>query len=362
LRDRPALGNVWASLMKEMSLSLHEACFSSARQAASSVLLPVLAVALLTTAPLPAQTSATTPRPLTVASDGSGDFKTIQEAVAAAPDNSSNRTVITIRAGTYKGHVEIPTNKPNLTLRGTNAALTILTDDKNIFALDPKGNKLGTPDSSTVLVRASGFTAENLTFENTAGNHGQALALFITADRGTFRRCRFLGWQDTLRADAKEQSARQYFEECEIVGHVDFIYAAGTAVFNRCHIHCLADGYITAASTRLGVPYGYVFLDCRITTEPTVTGVYLGRPWRPNARVVYLNTKMPAQIHPEGWHNWNNVTNETTAYYAEYHSKGPGARPESRVKWSHQLTDEEAMAYTVQNILRGTDGWNPAAN
>ncbi|HEU5123856.1 MAG TPA: pectinesterase family protein [Verrucomicrobiae bacterium] len=297
-----------------------------------------------------------------VSSDGSGTQTNLQSALDAAPNDSTNPYLILIKPGIYKGHVSIPANKPNLILRGEAGATakTVVTDGHNINALGPDGKKLGTPDSATVLVRARNFTAENITFENTAGNHGQALAMYVAADRAIFRNCRFLGWQDTLRADAPRGGiGRQYFTNCEIVGHVDFIYAAGTSVFDRCHIHCLADGYITAASTPENVPFGYVFLNCRITAEPIVKGVYLGRPWRPFAATAFLNTEMPEQIRPEGWNNWRNAANEKTARYAEYHSTGPGARPEARVKWARQLSDEEAKIYTVENILKGDDGWNP---
>ncbi len=297
-----------------------------------------------------------------VSSDGSGTQTNLQSAIDAAPNDSTNPYLILIKPGIYKGHVSIPANKPNLILSGEAGATakTVVTDGHNINALGPDGKKLGTPDSATVLVRARNFTAENITFENTAGNHGQALAMYVAADRAIFRNCRFLGWQDTLRADAPRGGiGRQYFTNCEIVGHVDFIYAAGTAVFDRCHIHCLADGYITAASTPENVPFGYVFLNCRITAEPTVKGVYLGRPWRPFAATAFLNTEMPEQIRPEGWNNWRNAANEKTARYAEYHSTGPGARQEARVKWARQLSDEEAKIYTVENILKGDDGWNP---
>jgi len=297
-----------------------------------------------------------------VAFDGSGTQTNLQNAIDAAPSDSNKPYLILIRPGVYKGHVSIPADKANLILRGEKdeAAKTVITDEHNINALGADGKKLSTPDSATVLVRAPDFTAENITFENTAGNHGQALAMYVAADRAIFRDCRFLGWQDTLRADAPRGGiGRQYFTNCEIVGHVDFIYAAGTAVFDHCHIHCLADGYITAASTPEHVPFGYVFLNCRITAEPTVKSIYLGRPWRPFAATAFLNTEMPEQIRPEGWNNWRNAANEKTARYSEYESTGPGARPEARVKWARQLSKEEAGRYTVENILKGDDGWNP---
>jgi len=320
---------------------------------------PVLAPYIHTDADAAIDT-ATPTTDLVVAADGSGQFKTVQEAIDAAPTNSTRPFVICIKPGTYRQHLFIPADKPYVTLLGTAATNTILTGSNNVNTIGPNGKKLSTADSSTVLVRAENFTAENVTFEDTAGNHGQALAFYITGDRGIFRHCRFLGWQDTLRADAaRGGEARQYFVDCEIVGHVDFIYAAATAVFDHCHIHCLADGYITAASTPQNVPFGYVFLNCRVTTEPTVTRTYLGRPWRPYAAVAFLNTELPAAIAPQGWYNWDNPTNELTARYAEYQSTGPGANPDARVKWAHQLTGDEARTYTVENVLKGTDGWNP---
>jgi pectinesterase len=297
-----------------------------------------------------------------VAADRSGAFTNVQSAIAAAPTNRTRPYVILIKPGVYKEHLSIPANKPFITFRGEpgQAEKTVLTDDHNVNTLGTNGVKLSTMDSATVLVQAPDFTAENITFENTAGNHGQALAMYVVADRAIFRNCRFLGWQDTLRADAaRGEIGRQYFDHCEIVGHVDFIYAAGTAVFDRCHIHCLADGYVTAASTAQDHRFGYVFLDCRITAEPSVKGTYLGRPWRPFAAVAFLRTEMPEQIHPEGWHNWGKAENEKTARYSEYKSTGPGAKPEARAAWSRQLTDDEAKEYTVETILAGPDGWDP---
>lgn len=306
-----------------------------------------------------------------VAFDGSGTHATVQAAIDAAPATASAAKPhrILVKSGTYKEHVVVPSNRPFLQLLGEagETAATVITMDTHVktpIPGHPESKTLSTPDSSTVLVHASDFTAENLTFENTTTREDrvQALAIFVTGDRAAFRRCRFLGWQDTLRADApKGKIARQYFAECEITGHVDFIYSAGTAVFDRCHIHSRADGYITAASTAETTPFGYVFLDCKISAGPDVVkGVFLGRPWRPHAATAFLRCTLPAQIRAEGWHNWGKVENEKTARYAEYKSTGPGAKPTARVSWAKQLTDSEAAAYTVQNILGGTDGWNPA--
>ncbi len=307
-----------------------------------------------------------------VAVDGSGTHRTVQAAVDAAPAGRTKAEPfrILVRPGTYKEHVIVPRGKPFVHLLGESGAegRTIVTMDTNVNSLvpgDEGGRKLSTADSATVLVEASDFTAENLTFENTTTREDrvQALAFFVNGDRGVLRHCRFLGWQDTVRSDApKGAIARHYFAECEIVGHVDFIYSGGTAVFDRCLIHCLADGYITAASTAETTPYGYVFLDCKLTSGPLVDrGTFLGRPWRPHAATAFIRCDMQAKIRPEGWDNWGKAENEKTARYAEYESTGPGGDITKRAPWSKQLSAAEAAEYTVEKVLGGGDGWNPLA-
>jgi pectinesterase len=300
-----------------------------------------------------------------VSADGSGTHTTVQAAIAAAPENSTRPFVILVKPGRYQEHVFISASRPFILLRGEPEELnqTIITGGLNVKTPAPGGKTVSTRDSSTVLVQGANFTAENITFENTTPREErvQALAMYVEADRAVFRNCRFLGWQDTLRADAPRNGVgRQYFAGCYVEGHVDFIYAGGTAVFDRCHIHVKADGYITAASTSEASTYGYVFLDCKITAGPAVAqGFYLGRPWRPFAATVFLRCELPAPLRPEGWHNWGNPTNELTTRYAEYKSVGAGANPAGRVKWARQLTDEAAKMMTVEGVLRGTDGWNP---
>jgi len=225
------------------------------------------------------------------------------------------------------------------------------------------GKPIGTFATPTVAIDGDGMIWENLTLANTAGPVVQALALCVAGDRSVFRRCRFLGWQDTLRADSPREgpAARQYFAECYIEGHVDFIYAAGVAVFDRCHVHAKADGFLTAASTPEKAPFGYVFLDCKITAGPDVEkGFYLGRPWRPYAATAFLRCELPDKLIRAGWHNWGKVENEQTARYAEYKNTGPGADISQRAPWARQLTDTEAAAYSVRNVLGGADGWNPS--
>lgn len=307
-----------------------------------------------------------------VAFDGSGTHLTVQAAIDAAPKTATAAKPfrILVKSGVYKEHVVVPSDKPFLQLLGEpgEAARTVITMDTNVKTPAPgaEGKTLSAADSATVYVTASDFTAENITFENTTTREQrvQALAFYVTGDRAVLRRCRFLGWQDTLRADSPKggPAARQYFSECYVEGHVDFIYAAGVSVFDRCHIHTKADGYLTAASTPESSPFGYVFLDCKVTAGPgVVKGFYLGRPWRPYAATAFLRCELPAQLRPEAWHNWGKPDNEKTARYAEHRNTGPGAADLSRrVPWARQLSDSEAAAFTVANILGGADGWDPA--
>jgi pectinesterase len=299
---------------------------------------------------------------LIVAKDGSGNYTTVQAAIDAAPDFSHDTTVIYIKDGVYKERVTVPASKRLLKLVGENADSVILTFDnyasrKNIF-----GENMGTSGSSSFYLFASAFTAENITFRNTAGPVGQALAIFIAGDKAKFVHCRFLGFQDTIYTYGKGNSgsglSREYFSDCYIKGATDFIFGSATAVFDHCTVFCARGGhYITAASTSQEAPFGYVFLHCTITGDAPDTSFYLGRPWRPYAKVVYLECRLGPMIKPEGWFNWNKASNERTAYYAEYKSSGPGAAPGKRVGWSHQLDHGQAAGYTLKNIF---GDWTPA--
>ena len=288
---------------------------------------------------------------VTVAADGSGDYLTIQAAVISVPDNSITKQTIRVKKGIYREKLVIPEWKPNITLIGEDSDQTIITWDD----YSGKG-PLTTFTSYTVLVRGNDFRAENITFENTAGTGvGQAVALHVEGDRCIFVNCRLIANQDTLYTGVNAK--RQSFQNCYIEGTTDFIFGPATVVFDACHIHGKKNSYITAASTPEGQQFGYVFLNCTITTSPETTKLYLGRPWRPFAKTVFLNCDMPATILPEGWHNWSKPDAEKTSFYAEYKSTGPGASPSTRVEWSHQLTDEQARMYTLENIFGDWGGW-----
>lgn len=299
---------------------------------------------LLTTA-AQAQVSAAN-KPIVVAQDGSGQFRTVQEAVNSVPDQLQQQVVIRIKPGVYKEKLVVPTLKTHISLLGDNPLTTIITFDDHTG----KGD-INTYTSHSVLVQGNDFRAENITFKNTAGRGaGQAVALHVEADRCVFRNCRILGDQDTLFLAADH--TRQYFLSCYIEGTTDFIFGAATTVFDRCQIYSKKNSHITAASTPQDQPYGFVFLNCRLLADTTqATNVSLGRPWRPYAKVAYLNTYMGAHIRPAGWDNWKKPENEKTASYAEYHSSGPGARVGERAGWARQLTAKEARQYTLRHIF-----------
>lgn len=305
------------------------------------------------------------PKDLTVAQDGSGDYKTIQEAVNAVRDLSQEQVTIHIKPGVYREKLVIPSWKTKISLMGESNANTVITNSDYSGKDYPGGkdafgrSKYSTYTSYTVLVQGNDFTAENITIENASGRVGQAVALHVEADRVTIRNCRLLGNQDTVYAAT--ENSRQYYADCYIEGTTDFIFGEATAVFQRCTIRNLTNSYITAASTTPRQHFGYVFIDCKLTADTAAKKCYLGRPWRPSARTVFLNTEMGSHILPEGWNNWNNAENEKTVYYAESNSKGPGAGTAGRVKWSKQLSAGEAKEYTLEKIFAGKDGWKPAA-
>lgn len=289
-----------------------------------------------------------------VAKDGSGDFFTIQEAINAVPDfRKAARTTILVRSGVYKEKVIIPESKINLSLIGEEGA--ILTNDDYASKPNIFGEEMSTSGSATCYIYPPDFYAEGMTFENSAGAVGQAVACFVSGDRAVFKNCRFLGFQDTLYTYGKD--SRQYYEDCYIEGSVDFIFGWSTALFNRCTIHSVRSGYLTAPATNQGKPYGYVFYDCNLTANEGVDKVYLSRPWRPYAQAVFIRCQMGKHILPEGWNNWNKKEAEKTVFYAEYQSTGEGANPTARASFSRQL--KNLKGYSIESILKGNDGWTP---
>ena len=302
---------------------------------------------------------------LTVAQDGSGDFKTIQEAINKVRDHAEMRVTITIKPGIYNEKVVIPSFKRNITLKGLDKDKTVISyndfSGKTFRGIDVTGDKkFSTYTSYTLLMQGNDCSLENLTIENTAGRVGQAVALHTEGDRISVKNCSILGNQDTLYL--AKGGTRNYFENCHINGTTDFIFGAATAYFYNCTIESLTNSYVTAASTYQQDAYGFVFVDCKLTAkDDTVNKVFLGRPWRPYAKTVFINTEMGAHILPEGWNPWKGDKNfpdkEKTVFYAEYGSKGTGGTAISkRASWSHQLKKSDLKKYELSKVL---NGWNP---
>jgi pectinesterase len=290
-----------------------------------------------------------------VAQDGSGNFKTVQEAINAVPDFRQKTTVIFIKKGVYKEKLVLPGSKKKVKFIGEDVNKTILTYDDYNQKKNAFGEPKGTSGSSSFYIYGDDFTAENLTFQNSSGPVGQAVAIWVAGDKSRFFNCRFLGFQDTLYTYGA--GSRQYYAKCYIEGTVDFIFGSATAVFEDCEIFAKkGGGYLTAASTPDTNRFGYVFKNCRIKGDAAENSFYLGRPWRPYAKTVFIECELGKQIKPQGWDHWGKEGNKETAYYAEYKNKGQGYKPDERVSWSHQLTKEEAKQYTLLNIF---EGWDP---
>ncbi len=287
---------------------------------------------------------------------GSGDYKTVQEAIDAVPSKHEKETVIFIKKGIYKEKILLTQDKINVTFLGEDKNQTILTYGDYASKKNEKGHNVGTSGSYTFAVFGDHFKAEKITFENSAGPVGQAVAVKIDGDQVIFNNCRFLGFQDTLYAHGNK--SRQYYFNCYIEGTTDFIFGASTAVFDHCEIFAKKGGsYITAANTQNNSPYGFVFLNCKLTSDSPSNSFYLGRPWENFAQTVFVKCKIGNHIKAAGWHNWGRTEAEGTTFYAEYNCKGAGARTEKRVSWSHQLQKTEAEKYTVE-IIFGADFTN----
>ncbi|XEC96645.1 pectate lyase [Paenibacillus tarimensis] len=306
------------------------------------------------------------PSILTVAKDGSGDYSTVQQAIDAVPQNNTQPVEIRIMNGVYKEVVTVPANKPFISLIGESAENTVITYDNYAGRERPIGGTYGTSGSASLFLYGSDFTAMNLTMENSFDEKAnpdvqgtQAVAVHTRGERMIFRNVRFIGNQDTLLVNA----GSSYFYECYVEGDVDFIFGAGRAVFENSDIKSLDrgsatnNGYITAASTSINQPYGFLFINSRLISDAAAGTVYLGRPWHPGgdpsaiASVVFMNCELGQHIHTQGWTDMSGFSYKDARFY-EYNNSGPGvAINESRT----QLSDEEAAQYTVENVL----GWSP---
>ena len=289
---------------------------------------------------------------IVVSRDGTGNFRTLQEAIESARAFMDYTVTIYVKNGVYKEKVIVPSWVENIDIIGEDRDKTIITYDDHANI-----NKMGTFRTYTVKVEGSDITFKNLTIENNAAQLGQAVALHTEGDRLKFINCRILGNQDTIYTGAK--FTRLYFKDCYIDGTTDFIFGPSTALFENCMIHSKRNSYVTAASTPKEAKYGYIFKHCKLTAEPGVDKVYLGRPWRPYAYTLFIECELGKHIVLAGWHNWGKQSNEETARYMEYKNTGEGANASERVAWSKQLTKKEAEAVTVDAIFGTQSNWNP---
>jgi pectinesterase len=290
-----------------------------------------------------------------VAQDGSGNYKTVQQAFNTIPLNNKKPVIVYIKNGIYKEKIHLDSSKNYVTIIGEDKFKTILTYDDHTGKRSPKGDTINTRTSWSFLLEANDFTAENISFVNDAGfTAGQAVAAEIDGDRVVFKNCRFTGFQDVLFTD--HDNYRQVYKNCYIEGTTDFIFGSAIAWFEQCHIHSKKNSHITAASTPQSQRFGYIFNDCILTADTGLYNVSLGRPWRQFASVTYIHCYIGQHILPEGWRNWNNTENYKTTRYSEYENYGPGANPLKRVLWSHQLTDEEVKNFTFKNVF---GSWKP---
>lgn len=293
--------------------------------------------------------------------NGGGDFTSVQECFDALPSKPAEWRTVIIREGVYREKVTLDVYKNKVAVIG-DGDVRIVWDDHSGKVVD--GYEMTTYDCYTLSIQADEVYFCNVTVENDAGRVGQAVAVETRGDRIWIDRCRMLGDQDTFFT--KGYVSRVYVTDSYIEGTTDFIFGPSIVVFDRCTIHGKVDSFLTAASTTERNAYGYVFRNCRVTVADGVTKLYLGRPWKSTARTVWLECELPAAIRPEGWHNWNDPARERSSFYAEWRCTGEGADRKGRVAWSHELTDEQAAEYTLDNIYAKKTGseqfhdeWHP---
>ena len=298
-----------------------------------------------------AQSKYDNPDTIVVSRDGTGQFRTVQEAIEVCRAFMEYHKVIYVKKGVYKEKIVIPSWLTNIELCGEDAKETIITYDDHANI-----NKMGTFRTYTLKVEANDITVKNITIENNAAKLGQAVALHTEGDRLVFKGCRFLGNQDTVYTGLA--GTRIYFVDCYIEGTTDFIFGPSIAWFEGCTIKSKSDSYVTAASTPKDQEYGYVFNNCRLIADAGVTKCYLGRPWRQYAYTLFMNCEIGGHILPVGWNDWKK--DHAVIRYMEYNNHGAGASTKERADWTRQLTRKEAQRITPAVVFAtGRAPFNP---
>jgi pectinesterase len=316
-------------------------------------------------------------RQVTVAPRGKADFHTVQEALDHAPLTGG---IIRIAPGRYREEIHVST--PNIRLIGTGKK----PQDVVLSWNDSASGAGGTGKSGSLSVDADGFQAENLTIENTwemeherKEEGSQAVALLLSSDRAVLDNVRLLGAQDTLYANSRTchenlprdggppppgrlpcTASRQYFRNCYIEGHVDYIFGDAKAVFDHCEMHSRHHETVMLTAQSKHFPEedsGYYFLHCRITGDDLGDKVVLGRPWRDYSTVLFYDTDVQQRLSPDGWSEWSGRLK--TSSYREYRSHGPGVNGGHRIVSDTLLSPAEEKLLTPRGLLAGTDQWNP---
>lgn len=282
---------------------------------------------------------------LIVARDGTGNFRTITDAIESIRAYMDYTVVVYIKNGNYKEKIILPSWLKNVELIGESKEKVIITYDDHANI-----NKMGTFRTYTLRIDGSRIKLKNLTIENNAAPLGQAVALHTEGNYLIFDNCRILGNQDTVFTGG--EYTKLLFKNCFIEGTTDFIFGGATAFFDSCVIHSKRNSYITAASTPKDAPYGYVFYNCNLTANEDIDKVFLGRPWRPYGFTAFIKCSLGKHIRAEGWHNWNNIENEKTARYYEFDNYGPGSNTQNRVSWAKLLNSKEVCSYNVEEVLK----------
>ncbi|XP_004239981.4 pectinesterase 1-like [Solanum lycopersicum] len=286
-----------------------------------------------------------------VRTDGSGDFKTLTEAVKSIPEDNKRRVIIWIGGGNYTEKVKIERNKPFVTLYG---------DPKNVpnIIFSGTAKQYTIVESGTVIVESEYFSAVNINFVNTAPRPdgkmelAQAAALRTAGDKASLYNCKMFGFQDTFCDD----KGKHFFKDCYIEGTVDFIFGNGKSIYLNTEAHVIPGDpmAMVTAHARDGenVDSGYSFVHCTITG--TGNTAYLGRAWKPFSKVVFSYTDMTDVVHPEGWSDNGKPENDKSVFYGEYNCKGAGAASGKRVPYTKKLSDEEAKPFISLAYIEGS--------
>ncbi|XP_075505279.1 pectinesterase 1-like [Primulina tabacum] len=300
------------------------------------------------------------PKPnVTVSNDGSGDVRTINEAVGRIQNKSEMIFVIYVKAGEYVENVVLSKYQWNVMIYGDGKAATVVSGRRS------NGTGYATFVTATFVAMGKGFMARDISFKNEAGpQNNQAVAFRSGSDKSIFYRCSFEAFQDTLYA----HSNRQFYRECDVTGTVDFIFGNSASVFQDCKIlprQPLPNQFVTITAQGKTDPNqntGISIQRCEMSPLDNLTAsTFLGRPWKNFSTTVILQTNIGGFLNPLGWLQWQASDPPSTISYGEYANAGPGSNTSRRVQWAGykpSLTSAEASKFNVESFIQGTSWLN----